>query len=219
MITKFIVAAALTCASVAAQAAILVDQSPDTIGFNQNSLAANIASSQNFLIKFNVGAATTLTGFDIYSSCNSFGCPPISAGAPVVVKFTADLAGAPDFANILSFATTLTAVDSFGSTANPAVLRLHADVTLPVAAGDYWFGISGDNIEIGLSLGDPLNSPIWLLTGNSGQFDGSSFIGAAYNVYAGASGGVPEPASWAMLIAGFGLTGAAMRRRRTAVAA
>ncbi len=27
------------------------------------------------------------------------------------------------------------------------------------------------------------------------------------------TGGVPEPASWAMLIAGFGLTGAAMRRR------
>lgn len=36
------------------------------------------------------------------------------------------------------------------------------------------------------------------------------------NVFAGAAaptGGVPEPASWAMLIAGFGLTGAAMRRR------
>ena len=32
-------------------------------------------------------------------------------------------------------------------------------------------------------------------------------------------GVVPEPASWALLIAGFGLTGAAMRRRRTAVAA
>ena len=29
---------------------------------------------------------------------------------------------------------------------------------------------------------------------------------------------VPEPASWAMLIAGFGLTGAAMRRRRTVAA-
>ena len=27
--------------------------------------------------------------------------------------------------------------------------------------------------------------------------------------------GVPEPASWAMLIAGFGLTGAAMRWRHT----
>jgi hypothetical protein len=31
--------------------------------------------------------------------------------------------------------------------------------------------------------------------------------------------GVPEPASWAMLIAGFGLTGAAMRRRRRGLAA
>ena len=30
---------------------------------------------------------------------------------------------------------------------------------------------------------------------------------------------VPEPSSWAMLIAGFGLTGAAMRRRRTAATA
>jgi opacity protein-like surface antigen len=34
-----------------------------------------------------------------------------------------------------------------------------------------------------------------------------------------ASPGVPEPASWAMLIAGFGLTGAAMRRRRVERAA
>ncbi|OYW83985.1 MAG: hypothetical protein B7Z20_11720 [Sphingobium sp. 32-64-5] len=46
--------------------------------------------------------------------------------------------------------------------------------------------------------------------------------GAAYfdNVSLGASGsvgGVPEPASWALLIAGFGLTGAAMRRRRAAL--
>lgn len=31
--------------------------------------------------------------------------------------------------------------------------------------------------------------------------------------------GVPEPASWAMLITGFGLSGYAMRRRRAAVAA
>jgi hypothetical protein len=30
------------------------------------------------------------------------------------------------------------------------------------------------------------------------------------------TGAVPEPASWAMLIAGFGLTGAVMRRRRVA---
>jgi hypothetical protein len=34
-----------------------------------------------------------------------------------------------------------------------------------------------------------------------------------------AFGGVPEPSSWAMLIAGFGLTGAVMRRRSTAAVA
>jgi len=34
---------------------------------------------------------------------------------------------------------------------------------------------------------------------------------------ADSTGAVPEPASWAMLIAGFGLTGAAMRRRRRMV--
>jgi hypothetical protein len=34
----------------------------------------------------------------------------------------------------------------------------------------------------------------------------------------GGAGGVPEPASWALMIAGFGLTGAALRRRRAALA-
>ncbi len=37
--------------------------------------------------------------------------------------------------------------------------------------------------------------------------------------YAFTIGAVPEPASWAMMIGGFGLTGAAMRRRRATVAA
>ena len=31
-------------------------------------------------------------------------------------------------------------------------------------------------------------------------------------------GTVPEPASWVMLLAGFGLTGAAMRRRKITIA-
>jgi hypothetical protein len=35
----------------------------------------------------------------------------------------------------------------------------------------------------------------------------------------GGGGAVPEPASWAMLIAGFGLVGAASRRRRRSIAA
>jgi hypothetical protein len=33
------------------------------------------------------------------------------------------------------------------------------------------------------------------------------------------AGGVPEPASWALMIGGFGLAGAALRRRKALVAA
>jgi PEP-CTERM motif len=35
----------------------------------------------------------------------------------------------------------------------------------------------------------------------------------------GGTPGVPEPASWALMIAGFGLVGAAMRRRKLALTA
>lgn len=59
------------------------------------------------------------------------------------------------------------------------------------------FTISSSN---GIGSNDPL-------------IDGVSFV------LAGPGGAVPEPASWAMLIAGFGLVGAAARRRRAAVAA
>ena len=74
-------------------------------------------------------------------------------------------------------------------------------------------------------------------TGGSGYNSNPGF-GTAYSAYVrdhssngdnsalnyafrweGGAGGVPEPATWAMLIVGFGLVGAAARRRNTAVAA
>lgn len=50
------------------------------------------------------------------------------------------------------------------------------------------------------------------VTANAGTYLVNNRFGAA-------PGGVPEPASWTLMIAGFGLTGAALRRRRTAIAA
>jgi hypothetical protein len=44
----------------------------------------------------------------------------------------------------------------------------------------------------------------------------NGYIGARNFSYI-SSGAVPEPASWALMIGGFGFAGAAMRRRRTAV--
>jgi hypothetical protein len=61
-----------------------------------------------------------------------------------------------------------------------------------------------------LAATDPAN--LWTENGFISRVEFSYELGLA-------PGGVPEPASWAMLIAGFGLTGAAMRRRRTAALA
>ena len=47
----------------------------------------------------------------------------------------------------------------------------------------------------------------------------NDFNGLAYDRFTFEVANVPEPASWALMIAGFGLTGAAMRRRRAAVVA
>jgi len=52
-----------------------------------------------------------------------------------------------------------------------------------------------------------------VLAGGGAYFDDLT-IGAVGNP----GGAVPEPASWALLIAGFGLTGATLRRRRTSMA-
>jgi len=46
-----------------------------------------------------------------------------------------------------------------------------------------------------------------------------NFVISAQSGYLQANGGVPEPASWALMISGFGLAGAALRRRRTLAAA
>lgn len=59
----------------------------------------------------------------------------------------------------------------------------------------------------------------WTAFGGTAPNDQFAFGGTANNVSVFSFGAVPEPANWALLIAGFGLTGAAMRRKRTAVVA
>jgi len=86
-----------------------------------------------------------------------------------------------------------------------------------VAANDGSFG-SGHNMiwKPGAfsftGTGSPTTITLAAVTGGNGGvfFDKISVDGAA---------GVPEPATWSLMIGGFGLVGAALRRRRAAVAA
>ena len=78
------------------------------------------------------------------------------------------------------------------------------------------FGLDGSNIDYGLN-------GVTVGTVNSGGTVGmKSIILQTYNTSGGvtdfahwsAAGGVPEPATWAMMMVGFGGIGAALRRRR-----
>lgn len=115
-------------------------------------------------------------------------------------------------------------------------------VTFANAVSGLSFTSIGDNsasslfITIALEVGGPVNlvrpldgntyvkdahdltaySGITGLTLFSDDLAGLAYDDFSFTVDGGGTGGVPEPASWAMLIAGFGLMGGALRRRRTA---
>jgi hypothetical protein len=86
--------------------------------------------------------------------------------------------------------------------------------------------------QIATNVGDTYHLSFWLLdestfttfssVSTNGDTTTSSGNGVNLIVYAGDStptpGGVPEPATWTMIIAGFGGLGAMLRRRRALVA-
>ena len=96
---------------------------------------------------------------------------------------------------------TLSTLDIGGNVLQSFDLTVLAPISTPSGFNQFAFrGIDGNDQFHGIRFG-------------------GNYILLAATADGGAVGGVPEPASWAMLIAGFGLTGAAMRRRRTTAVA
>jgi hypothetical protein len=58
----------------------------------------------------------------------------------------------------------------------------------------------------------------WVDIDNSGSDDGMAIDDLAMTLTTSAPAAVPEPASWAMMLGGFGLVGSALRRRRASAA-
>jgi ABC-type amino acid transport substrate-binding protein len=83
-----------------------------------------------------------------------------------------------------------------------------------VEAGGLFNGFGFDLYGDKVFKGDP-SAPLLV----TGTFDAADNIGTPLGtlVISEISGAVPEAATWAMLIAGFGMVGAATRRRRTSV--
>jgi hypothetical protein len=79
----------------------------------------------------------------------------------------------------------------------------------------------GDWTSFGASSGfvAGLNNLQFIVTNIGQQAGNPSGLRVEFTQSDVTAGGVPEPASWAMMIAGFGLVGAAMRRRQRSLAA
>jgi len=210
---KLALVAALACTALAtsANAAIVVNRSVDTIGLTPGFTAAN-QPFQNFLVRFTLGANTNLNGADIYSDFANGNL----LGTSATIKFRLDNAGAPAATDVLNFAANINAVDNVGSSTQPTIKRLHVDFgALNFGPGTYWFGLSGTSSEIGwnLQFSSPGADPLYQLS-FSNVVGPLSNTKAAFNLYSAA----PEPASWALMLVGFGAAGYAMRTRRRTTA-
>jgi len=111
------------------------------------------------------------------------------------------------------------------------------DVSLPNIAttigGVYTFVLSNSSLRYGVVLGPDVNIQTGQVLGGDAYTGGQAFGVQSYpncpNTSASqcdlnfrvrgttATGAVPEPATWAMMIAGFGMMGGALRRRSRAV--
>jgi hypothetical protein len=116
--------------------------------------------------------------------------------------------GAQPFDYTLTFATPFTY--------NPAAGNLLVDFTIPADATVSGSGFGFLTFDTANDLNDGVSSIVNI---NSPGPTGVVSTAAAITEFHTAAlatgvGGVPEPASWTLMIAGFGLTGAALRRRR-----
>ena len=93
-------------------------------------------------------------------------------------------------------------------TAGGTLPRVNFNVPLP----------GSDSVELVNLFSTPLTVGSYLLTVNYHVDPASAINGASYGGtlnLASARSAAPEPASWAMMVGGFGMLGAAMRRRKT----
>ncbi|HWI85792.1 MAG TPA: PEPxxWA-CTERM sorting domain-containing protein [Sphingomonas sp.] len=114
-------------------------------------------------------------------------------------------------------------IDLFGLDADGNLDFSHSLLTISGSdmspgSGDWYSAQTNRRVTMNFDAADHVGGLMFRSTGVAFEFD-SIAIGAGH-IDAGPdqSGAVPEPASWAMLVGGFGLIGGAMRSRCTGLA-
>lgn len=210
------------------------------------ALGAGLASTANAAVEyranFNVTAYGGSSGLDIETSKDASGNPNIDV-------FLTGSSGAASHTTFDLFDIWTDEVQAAGDDLNHQPINVHFTFTAPGAIGGDvsgdTFGLNGSINEGKVTWDGPLvlNFGATTLTitlsdetfnantseGNCGDdLHGSCLhagegydadVQATFQQTLNAVGGVPEPASWALMIGGFGMAGSMLRRRRTAMAA
>ena len=205
--------AAATLVVAAPAAAVVIDFEAGPSGGQANGFSATGAPGVTFFSAN--GSGLSLGNFGSQGNGNSLAVFNDSNGNFLIVKIAGGATGVslgfgnddPSFTNASDLAT----LKLFNGVVN------FATVTSALNRDDVYnqtISYTGSFFDsFSFAYTNAAGSPF---TGGNGRSVGTIEVVDDINITTAA---VPEPASWALLIAGFGLTGAAMRRRRVAVAA
>ncbi len=177
--------------------------------FDNNAFVDALTASSGSYTTSGGSLASVLTDVNAASYAFSF-----SPGAYVDLSFTDNVAVNGAGKDIVLF--ELGVPDGWNVTIG-GITNSYTSAGTGFTAGGFGLNAAAfDLSDFGIAAGSSISSlRLSFFTAGGGTIASTSLIGA---LNSGPAGGVPEASTWAMLIAGFGLTGAAMRRR-TAVTA
>jgi PEP-CTERM motif len=213
---KAVAAAALCLLPLIGQAAVVWDQSPAT--FTSQTLlnigpwtgtVSNISDAENYGEFVRFSDAQAVTGMDIYTSASR----NVAVGESVTLRVRAEWEESP---LLYDFNATVRAVDQVGvdpKQSFSSLVRVYATFDEPVlldAGTDYVVGMSGTTNDIGLAMFSSRGHSVMHYTDRDFMMAESSRE-TAFRLHVGA---VPEPSTYALLIAGLGFVAFAARRRK-----
>jgi len=201
----FAAAAAVLVLGSAAQAGTVWQSVPDLAASpSTNAWCSSCGGSYEPLDQFTLGAAASVNSFRLTTQTGFY---------EGLGGFTVEIYDATHSSILFSQAVTPTVVSdtAFGTSIVTAGLS-----GLNLAAGTYWIGFVEQNFATpGFDNGG--NGSLIDTTPHTGQAMFGLGGNIAYALYGGAA--APEPATWALMLSGFGLAGLALRGRRQALAA